>query len=120
VVIDDGICYFFNANHGLRKRSAYLRNGAGKGKRIPRGSRHHWGGYIRIPTRIEIRVRVIRVRDNKELMRDTVQCVGEKRKYLGWGENNSQRFYDDILACIPRLKEKIVDDLFMVYPLATQ
>jgi hypothetical protein len=89
--------------------------------RVERGGL--WGSYSIDPPStayMETGVRVIRVRDNKELMKDTVRCVGEKRKYREWGENNGQRFYDNILACIPRLQEKIVDDLFMVYPLATQ
>ncbi|MEN8129741.1 MAG: hypothetical protein ABFS45_06010 [Pseudomonadota bacterium] len=81
-----------------------------------------WGSYEIVPPSaayLETRVRVIRASDNEVLLEDTVRCVGEQRKYLEWGENNGQLFYDNALACLPRLQEKIIDDLFLVYPLAT-
>lgn len=82
-----------------------------------------WGSYEIDPPSaayMETRVRVIRVSNNEKLLEDTVVCIGEQRKYLEWGENNGQHFYDNVLDCIPRLREKIVDDLFLVYPLATR
>ncbi|MCP4409175.1 MAG: hypothetical protein GY807_15740 [Gammaproteobacteria bacterium] len=79
-----------------------------------------WGGYEIDPPSaayMKTRIRIIRASDNEVLLEDTVQCVGEQRKYLEWGENNGQMFYDNVLACLPRLREKVIDDLFLVYPL---
>jgi hypothetical protein len=81
-----------------------------------------WGGYEVDPplaAYLEARIRVIRARDHEVLLEDTVQCIGEQRNYLEWGQNNGQLFYDNALACLPRLQEKVIDDLFLVYPLAT-
>ena len=82
-----------------------------------------WGSYDIDPPSaayMDTRVRLIRVSDNEVLLEDIVVCIGEQRKYLEWGENNGQRFYDNILACIPRLQKKIIDDLFLVFPLGKQ
>lgn len=82
-----------------------------------------WGSYEIDPPSaayIETRVRLIRANDNETLLEDTLLCTGEQRKYLEWGENKGQLFYDNILACIPRIQEKIVNDLFLVYPLPKQ
>lgn len=79
-----------------------------------------WGSYDIDPPSVaylETRIRLVRASDNETLLEDTLLCTGEQRKYLEWGENKGQRFYDSILACIPRIQEKIVSDLFLVYPL---
>ena len=78
-----------------------------------------WGSYEIDPPSaayMDTRVRLIRASDNEVLLEDSVVCIGEQRKYLEWGESNGQRFYDSILACIPRLQKKVIDDLFLVYP----
>lgn len=83
------------------------------------------GGLWGLPTEIdppsvayvETRVRVIRASDNEVLLQDTVQCIGDQRKYLEWAENEGQLFYDNVLACIPRIQEKVIDDLFLIYPI---
>lgn len=85
--------------------------------RIERGGL--WGFYDIDPPTVaflEARVRLIDAADDRTLLEDTVVCVGERRKYVEWGEDDGQRFYEDILACIPRLREKIIDDLFLVHP----
>jgi hypothetical protein len=82
-----------------------------------------WGAYEIDPPSaafMKLRLRVIRKKDNAVLVEDTVFCVGEERKYIEWGKNYGQRFYDNALACVPRFQEKIVDDLFLVYPTSTQ
>ena len=68
---------------------------------------------------LESRIRLIRVEDNEVLLEDKIVCIGEQRKYTEWGENSGQLFYEDVLACIPRLNDKIIDDLFLVFPLQT-
>ncbi len=77
-----------------------------------------WGMYDVDPPSvafIDVRVNLIRVHDNKNLVEDDVTCMGEKRSYDEWGDDNGMLFYNEMLACIPRLQEKIIDDLFLVY-----
>jgi hypothetical protein len=79
-----------------------------------------WGLYTIDPSSsafLEIRVRLIRKQDNEVLLEDTVECKSEERKYTEWAESEGQDFYDDMISCIPLLAEKVVDDVFLVYPL---
>ena len=68
---------------------------------------------------LEVRARLIRVSDNAVLLDDKVSCVSDERTYLEWAENDGQPLFDEMVACIPRVAEKIVDDFFLVYPLAS-
>ena len=80
-----------------------------------------WGFYTINPSEsafLEIRVRLIRKQDNEALLEDTVNCHSEEKKYTEWAENQGQEFYDDMISCIPLLAEKVVDDFFLVYPIA--
>jgi hypothetical protein len=79
-----------------------------------------WGLYTINPSSsafLEIRVRLIAKRDNEVLLEDRVTCASEEKKYTEWAEREGQDFYDDMVACIPLLTEKVVDDFFLVYPL---
>ncbi len=67
---------------------------------------------------IETRIRLIRVNDNEVILEDNQICLGARRKYVDWGKNSGQLFYDEILACIPRLQEKVIEDMFLIFPLA--
>lgn len=79
-----------------------------------------WGLYTIDPASsafVEIRVRLIRRGDNEILLEDTVYCASEQRKYVEWAADEGQLFYNDIISCIPSLAEKVVADLFLVFPL---
>jgi len=79
-----------------------------------------WGRYEVDPPSaafLEVRIRLVRASDNHLLLDDEVMCLGEQRPFEEWGQGEGQAFYDEILAMIPRLPEKVVDDLFRVYPL---
>ena len=79
-----------------------------------------WGLYtIDPPTSafIEVRARLIRKTDNKVLLDETVSCFSEQRSFNEWAAHEGQGFYDEMISCIPRLADKIVDDFFLVYPL---
>jgi len=79
-----------------------------------------WGHYEVDPPSaafLEVRIRLVRVKDNQLLLEDVVMCLGEQRPFAAWGMDEGHAFHDEILATIPRLHEKVVDDLFRVYPL---
>lgn len=67
---------------------------------------------------VEIGVRLIRVSDNTILIDDVMKCVGEERTYDKWAENDGKLFVDEIIKCIPRLVEKVLDDVFRTYALS--
>ena len=82
-----------------------------------------WGLYtIKPPSSafFEIRARLIRVSDNEVLLDDVIFCASEERSYKEWSEDEGQLFLESIISCIPSLAEKVVDDFFLVYPLAAQ
>jgi hypothetical protein len=79
-----------------------------------------WGAYEIDPPSaayVKMLIRIIRPSDNGVLLEETVFCVGDKRTYVEWGKDGGQRFYDNALACVPRIQEKIIDDIFVVYPM---
>lgn len=89
--------------------------------RIERGGL--WGLYtVKPPSAAfaEIRARLIRTRDNEVLLDDVLFCASEKRSYKEWSQDEGQLFAKSIISCMPRLAEKVVDDIFLVYPLADQ
>jgi len=67
---------------------------------------------------VEGGIRLIRVRDGKVLINDVIKCTGEERSYDEWAANDGELFADEIIRCIPRLAEKMVDDIFRVYALS--
>jgi len=68
---------------------------------------------------VELGIRLIRLRDNKVFIDDIILCAGEERSYDTWAEN-SDLFVEEIIKCIPRLVEKIVDDTFRVTALSNR
>lgn len=63
--------------------------------------------------------RLIRAHDNEVVISESFFCAGEeKRKYTEWAKNEGQLFVDEFIACVPELAEKVVDDLFLVYPIS--
>jgi hypothetical protein len=54
------------------------------------------------------------------LLDDVLFCASEKRSYKEWSQDEGQLFAKSIISCMPRLAEKVVDDIFLVYPLADQ
>ena len=69
---------------------------------------------------IDMRARLIRVSDHTVLYDDTISCRSEERKYTAWAMQQGQPLYEAFIACLPRLTEKVIDDFFLVYPLATK
>jgi len=67
---------------------------------------------------VEIGVRLIRVHDNAVLLDDVMVCAGEERGYEEWADDNGDMFVNEIIKCIPRLAEKVADDVFRVYALS--
>jgi hypothetical protein len=72
-------------------------------------------------TYVEGSVRLIRVKDNNVLLEETIFCASEaERKLVEWTENEGQLIVDEFISCVQELAEKIVDDFFLVYPIASR
>jgi hypothetical protein len=68
---------------------------------------------------IEVHLRLVRVYDNREVFSETFVCASEEeRTYADWAKNEGQLLVDEFVSCMPALAEKIVDDLFLVYPIS--
>jgi hypothetical protein len=72
-------------------------------------------------TFIQMRSRLIAVEDNKTLLDEIIYCSSdEERTFTDWTQKNGQLFIDEFRTCVPELAEKIVDDFFLVYPIASR
>jgi hypothetical protein len=70
---------------------------------------------------LEVSARLIRKHNNEVVISESFVCASEaERTYTQWAENDGQLFIDEFLCCLPELAEKIVDDFFLVYPLASR
>ena len=68
---------------------------------------------------IEVLVQLIRAEDNEILISENLFCTSDvERRYFEWAENEGQLFVDEFVACLAEIAEKIVDDLFLVYPIS--
>jgi hypothetical protein len=75
---------------------------------------------INPPTRsyLELVARVYRVSDNLLVFDESMLCSSEvERPFTEWAQGDGVAFLDQANACIPELAEKVVSDLFLVYPL---
>ena len=83
-----------------------------------------WGLYSFDPPStvyVEVKVRLIRARDNQVFISETFYCdSAEERTYLQWAENEGQLLVDEFVRCVPKIAEKVIDDLFRVYPIPWQ
>ncbi len=67
---------------------------------------------------LQIRVQLIRVKDDSVLLDERFTCASdEERMFLDWAADGGVHFIDEIESCVPELAEKIVDDFFRVYPM---
>lgn len=83
-----------------------------------------WGLYSFDPPSlafVELDIRLIRTHDNEVVIKETFFCGSEQKKnYLEWAGNEGQLFIDEFLICLTEIAEKIVDDLFLVYPIPSR
>ena len=83
-----------------------------------------WGLYQIDPPStvfIEINVRLIRVQDNEILINERFFCGSEEeRKYVEWSANDGALFVEEYVLCFYEIADKIIDDLFLVYPLSSR
>jgi len=69
---------------------------------------------------IELGVRLVRTGDNQVLLSETISCASEgRRRYVEWAGQAGKQIVDEVVACLPELAEKIVDDFFLVHPIAS-
>ncbi len=66
---------------------------------------------------IEVRARLIRLSDATVLYDDVVVCRTDRRSYGVWAADDGREFEQELLDCRIRLAEKIIDDIFLLYPL---
>jgi hypothetical protein len=67
---------------------------------------------------LQIRVQLIRVKDDSVLLDERFTCASdEERMFLDWAADGGVHLIDEFKSCVPELAEKIVDDFFRVYPM---
>lgn len=64
----------------------------------------------------EVRARLMNTGDGSVLLESKLGCHSEPRRFAEWGERNGDVMIDAFVACVAPLAEKIVDDLFLVWP----
>ena len=83
-----------------------------------------WGLYTIDPPStvfIEINARLVRTQDNEIVINERFFCGSEEeRKYVEWSANDGQLFIDEYVICFYEIVDKIIDDLFLVYPLSSR
>lgn len=66
---------------------------------------------------VQMSARLIRIRDDQELLHEIVVCKSDEEKTLmEWSADGGHAFVEEFKGCAPELAEKIVDDLFLLYP----
>ncbi len=67
---------------------------------------------------LEIRVRLIRIDDDVVLLDEHFTCASDEEKmFRDWSAQGGNQMIAEFVSCVPDLAEKIVDDLFRVYPI---
>lgn len=68
-------------------------------------------------TFIELYARLIRRSDNQLLIEEKLYCTNVvPNTYQEWAANNGALFVKEFENCVPKIAQKVVDDLFLVYP----
>jgi hypothetical protein len=86
------------------------------------GLRGNYGIDPSTDTFIQVRIRLIRVKDDQVLMDERLFCLSEEeRTFAEWSSaEDGQLLVNEFRTCVPELAEKIVDDFFLVYPLSSR
>ena len=67
---------------------------------------------------VRMRVRLYDARTGDRRLEELYTCAGSRpRTFTEWADRGGEALHDEFAACIPTLAEKVVDDLFLVYPL---
>lgn len=68
-------------------------------------------------TFVEVHVELIRLKDDTILIDEHFTCASDQeRTYKDWADQAGSDVILEFRDCVPELTEKIIDDLFMVYP----
>jgi len=68
-------------------------------------------------TFVEVHVELIRLKDDTILIDEHFTCASDQeRTYKDWADQAGSDVIFEFRDCVPELTEKIIDDLFMVYP----
>lgn len=68
---------------------------------------------------MNVRARLANVRDNNELYSETYTFHSDRRKFSTWAADDGQQVRDTFARAYTSLAQHIVDELFLLYPLAT-
>ena len=64
------------------------------------------------------RIRLVRTSDGNELYESSVDYLGGTRLFSEWADNNAQAFIETLDMAYQSLAEKIVGEVFLLFPLA--
>jgi len=70
-----------------------------------------------VPLSVRARVRVVRLKDSREIYNRSYGFVSDKRLFREWGAENGTALRHALEAGFEQIAERIVEDLLIVYPL---
>lgn len=77
-------------------------------------------GYFRLdpPSSafVTLRATLSAADDGQLLTKARVACHSEPARFLSWGEDDGRMYEDAVVACVEPLADKVLDDLFLVWP----
>jgi hypothetical protein len=69
---------------------------------------------------VKSHIRLLRAADHSVLLNEKFTCMSDQeRKFEEWAAHRGRFYADEFRSCAPELAEKIVDDFFRVYPVAS-
>jgi hypothetical protein len=77
---------------------------------------HKWGMDELFAFTMTLRTRVIRITDGEEVYAATLRYMGVRRTFEDWEANDFQLYKEEFSRCYSVLAEKIVEELFLLYP----
>lgn len=77
------------------------------------------GATTNLPTPVSVRtrVRVLRLRDGREIYNRSYRFVSDQRLFRDWGADNGAAFRHALEVGFEQIAERIIEDLLLAYPL---
>ena len=86
-------------------------------KIVKTGLRGSYGIDPSVNTFVQTRIRLIRLKDNTDLLDETLYCQSDQeRTFQEWSQKAGIFLIAEFRSCVSELAEKTIDDFFLVYP----
>jgi hypothetical protein len=86
-------------------------------KIVKTGLRGRYGIDPYVNTFVQTRIRLIRLKDNAELLDESIYCQSDQeRTFQEWSQNAGIFLIEEFRSCVSELAEKTIDDFFLIYP----